>query len=73
MTCFWDGLINSLDIKELKYINLNQKPKVIDFIKILKYNNKKTNNITWNDYLLNNIELDENFQSIENYDINSYN
>ncbi len=72
MTCFWDGLINNLTDDNYKMININYKLTIENFINILKSKNKITKDITWNNNILNQKELEENKQSIDNYDIKDY-
>lgn len=59
MTCFWDGLI-----KILRPLHIFKSP--VDIILYLKYNNKKTESVLWNNSPLTKIELQENFDAISN-------
>ena len=67
MTCFWDGLIKSLDNDDLKKLNI-QTRKIIDFIDILKKNVRKTNNVNWQNKPLTENQLLENIEHIKSYD-----
>jgi len=40
MTCYWDGLLRSLDQEDLTLLNSNKNINNIDFILLLKKNNK---------------------------------
>ena len=61
MTCFWDGLI-----KILRPLYIFRSP--VDVILYLKYNNKKTKTVLWNNEPLTEKELQENFEAISNLD-----
>ena len=69
MTCFWDGLIQSLDQNYLYLFN-NSKPNVNTFIQYLKDNNILCSNVNCNNYILSIKFLYECFDTIKNYDIN---
>ncbi len=70
MTCFWDGLIQSLDDKYYSLFN-NNKPDVLTFIQYLKNNNILCYDIYCNNNILSIQFLNECKESINNYDINS--
>ena len=61
MTCFWDGLRRELNL------NISNE----DFITLLKNNNKKHTSILWNNTELTNKQMEENFQHIMDYNINT--
>ena len=63
MTCFWDGLRKGLQLD----ISNN------DFINYLKQSNKleEKSNILWNDIEFSKKQLQENYQHISDYDINT--
>ena len=69
MTCFWDGLINSLDNSNLYLFN-NLKPSVSNFIQYLKDNNTLCHSINCNNYILSIKFLYECRDTINNYNIN---
>ena len=74
MTCFWNGILKSLNKNDFKlYFNINIKPNIINFIKLLKNNNRLTKNIMWNGKKLSLIEMKENYNAIKNYNINKIN
>ncbi len=70
MTCFWDGLINSLDNNNLYLFN-NIKPTVSTFIQYLKDNNTLGYNVNCNNYILSIKFLYECRNAINDYDINT--
>lgn len=75
MACFWNSLLNTIktDDKETYFntFNLNLTPHNI--VVILKEINKKTENVLWNDEELTEQQLNENKESIDNYNINTIN
>lgn len=76
MSCFWIGLLNGIKIDDysiIKYNNIGLKPHPAEFVQLLKNINVITPNILWNDEELIRNQLDENFQAINQLDINSIN
>ena len=76
MTCFWDGLLHNLKDEDFKRTFNDQsmiknKIKNIDFVKLMKANNVKTKDITWNGEKLTEQQLNENFEHIRDYNENS--
>lgn len=71
MTCFWDGIIQSL-LKN-KIIPNNSSKKPIDFVKYLKEHNKKTINVTCNNEKLTDKQLQENYEHINQLKIENIN
>jgi hypothetical protein len=75
MTCVWDSLIAGIPAEEFcgskkinKSINKNKlKPDI--FINLLKHFNKKTENITVNNTKLTEKELEENYNTIDQFQI----
>lgn len=59
MTCVWDGIIQALKIKTTPQ----------EFAYLIKKNNKKTPNITWNNETLTEKQLEENYERIKEIDI----
>ena len=47
MTCYWKSVLENLDLDDFKLVNVNQKPQIKDFIKLLKSKNKIIENVTW--------------------------
>ena len=68
MTCFWNGLIQSLDQNNLYLFN-NNIPTVNIFIQFLKDNNKLCYYVNCNDYILSIKFLYECKDTINNYNI----
>ena len=80
MTCFWDGILNALEPEDFKIFSktygrftIYTKPKSKEFINILKINNTKTKSIKWQDKILSENELNENFEHIKNFNENLIN
>lgn len=63
MSCFWDTLIKNLELK------ITCK----EFIEYLKINNTKTKLIKWNNNMLDNKELNNNYKHIELLNPETYN
>ena len=72
MSCFWDGLINSISTKEFKKHNFTKVPKVIHFIQFLMQNNKLVDSVTWNDEYISEQCQQENYDWINNYKLHQY-
>ena len=65
MACFWIGLINSLDLKDIKTVfQIKHKPKPKEFMILLKRYNTKTFDVQWNGVSLNDEHLYENMKHI---------
>ncbi len=80
MTCFWDGILNALEPEDFKIFSktygrftIYTKPKSKEFINILKLNNTKTKSIKWQDKILSENELNENFEHIKEFNENLIN
>ena len=74
MTCFWDGILKSLNISDFKYkFNIDKKLNKVQFINFLKKNNKFTKDIIWNNKKLSEKELKENYEAVKNYNIKKIN
>ena len=63
MTCFWNGILKSLNLKGFRF---NSNEELIGF---LKKQNKKTKNVMWNNIFLREQEMAENYEAVENYDV----
>lgn len=74
MTCFWDGIISSLDSGDFSYVGIpppqQQQITKIKFIKLLKKKNRKANT-KWQKMDLSRKEKNEHFSAISSYDINN--
>jgi hypothetical protein len=43
MTCFWDGILDSLTQEDFETtFGIERKPNIIDFVKLLQKSNKHT-------------------------------
>ena len=73
MTCFWDGIISSLNNDDLKILGLVNKPTPRIMAHCLKKLNKKTKNIKWNNYALSLNQQEENYIHISDYTEESIN
>jgi len=67
MTCFWDGIISSLDKDDLNILCLKKKPTPRELSTLLKRLNKKTPDICWEKQPLRVNEIEENFIHIKDY------
>ena len=47
MTCFWDGIMQSLDDNEKSLLGLDNKNSIYSLIDSLKQKNRETNNVLW--------------------------
>ena len=63
MTCFWDGIINGLNL------NMNAQ----SLVTLLKNNCVKTDSVYWNDNPITEKQMDENKERIKNFDISTIN
>ena len=70
MTCVPNSLISKLKKEDYKLINLESKPNANKFMEAIKKNNRKTYNVTWQGYKLNEKELSENIERIKNIELN---
>lgn len=71
MTCFWSGILSS--IEHFDSIGLKKRPGVIQFVKVLKEQNVRCSDVKWNGQDLRKQEVDEVFESIACYDMNTIN
>lgn len=70
MACFWNSIIDRLNKDEyFKKINNNIKLIPEHLILSLKENNRKTNNIIWQNNELTNKQKEENFEHIKLYNV----
>ena len=73
MTCYWDGLLRSLDQEDLILLNSNKNINNIDFILLLKKNNKLCQNVKWQNNFLSKKLLEENYEMIKDFNENNIN
>ena len=71
MTCFWDGIISSLNIEDFQKIDINIKPSPKNFVEKLKKYNIKTHNVCWCGEKITDKQMKENYEAIQNYHINT--
>jgi hypothetical protein len=71
MTCFWDGILSSLDENDFKRIQTKKSNTVSAFIDVLKKENRKTYNVSWNGEPLSENQLAENYTAVQSYDKNT--
>jgi len=71
MTCFFDGIIDSLDLRDFRKIGLTYKPAPLIFAKAMKENNKITEHVVWQGVKPKDKELRENYDRIKSYDLNT--
>ena len=72
MTCFWDGILRSLEQTDFQFtIGQHKKLSKKEFISWLKRNNRPPVNIRWNNQQLTNQEMKEHVQTINCYNIHN--
>ena len=67
MTCFWDGIISSLDKDDLDILGLTVIPKPAELALRLKQLNKKTNQVYWEGQPLRFNEIEENYIHVRDF------
>ena len=70
MTCFWDGILRSLDDKDFSRVGTT-KSHIKSFIQFLKSKNTKNITTTWNGNKFTEKQCEENYQHVTNYNIDS--
>ena len=73
MTCYWDGLLRSLDQEDLTLLNSKKNINNINFILLLKKNNKLCENVKWQNNFLSKKLLEENYEMIKDFNENNIN
>ena len=68
MTCFWDGILNSLQHNDFKIIGINKPNNIDELINVFKSYNIKPIDITWNGNILKEQEMKEHMESIKVFD-----
>ena len=71
MTCFWDGILHHLKDEDFQRIFQINKPNNKNFVELLKTNLRKTKDIIWNGYTLTDKQLEENYEHVKDFNINS--
>lgn len=70
MTCFWKGIINSLDYDDWNILQLKKNPNEREFIRKLQELNEPIDDfILWQNEPLSNQEKKEHYETIKDYDI----
>ena len=67
MTCFWDGIISSLDKDDLKLLGLTERTKPAELAIKLKKLNRKTHEVYWEGNPLRLNEIEENFIHVRDF------
>ena len=71
---FWDGILKRLNKDDFKSVFKTKKPNNQKFILLLKkFNSKETGDVKWNGENLTTKEIEENYEHIQDFDINSIN
>ena len=70
MACFWNSIIDRLN-KDKYFKNINNNIRLIPehLVLSLKQNNRKTNNVIWQNNELTDKQKEENFEHIKLYNI----
>jgi len=70
MSCFWRGLIQSINkVQLLQVLGLHTKPAPVGLVRALKTKAVETQNVLWNGQELKEQELKENLEHIKSYNI----
>jgi hypothetical protein len=70
MTCFWDGILRSLNLSDFNYVGLSQTPlHATELCIILKRLNKPTDSVYCNGKKLTRQQLKENYDAVEEYNV----
>ena len=69
MTCFWDGIISSLNNQDYQFAGI-RKAKHRDFINQLKAKNKMVSSVSWQGNKLTEQEMKEHMEAIKDYNVN---
>ena len=70
MTCFWDGIKNSLENEDRELLGLKDN-NIYTLINTLKEKNTITKGVKWQSKTLNDTDLQLHFDHIKNYDPNT--
>ena len=69
MTCFWDGVMKSLNKNDFDLIN-EKKSSHIELITMLKRRKTPMINVLWENKKLSENEIKEHLSAIDEYDVN---
>jgi hypothetical protein len=73
MTCFWDGILRSLDDNDFKDFEMEKPINIIHLVDFLKKYNTYTLNVEWNNEVLTDLQIHENFIAIDEFDLDTIN
>ena len=73
MTCVWKGILDCLNNDDFFKFGLSKKPREMEFVKLLKSNNKRCKNVRWQGESLRNQFLDECFEAVKCFNERSIN
>jgi hypothetical protein len=65
MTCFWTGILNSLNKSDFQYLKLVRPRHERDFAKLLQKHNTKNTEVTWNDEEISVKQKSENCEAVK--------
>ena len=68
MTCFWDGILKSLNQDDFKFIG-EKKTNIRNLINILKIKNTEINDVLWQNTKLKKQEIKEHMTAIKDYKV----
>lgn len=70
MSCFWDGILRSLELHDFYHILANTKPLTArQLVNFLKKHNTLTRGLQCNKIPLRETQLQENFEAISQFDV----
>ena len=67
MTCFWDGIISSMNKDDLNILGVSVRPSPSELVNNLKNKNRNTSNVNWEGKPLRCNEIEENFIHIKDF------
>ena len=70
MTCFWNGIINSLAYNDLEILDIKSK-NIYNLIDSLKNKNCEYTGVKWQNNVINRHQINENIEHIKCYDKNT--
>jgi len=73
MTCFWDALRSSLNIKDYEFANIKKPNSHKEFIQALQNNIQSMDNILWQNEIIKPQEIKEHISAIKEYNIRAIN
>tara|TARA_B000000609_G_C24144428_1_gene333270 strand:- start:95 stop:490 length:396 start_codon:yes stop_codon:yes gene_type:complete len=73
MTCFWNGILHSLNDDDWRILKFSKKPSINEFILKIKVLNRPLNAVKWQNQVLTKQEKQEHFEAIRDYDITKIN